>query len=514
MDAAALDRSDGTDRALAGRRPEPASPHALWLAAWKPVVLALYAAWIVFVGWHHEPFADEAQAWLIGRDASLGQIFGTVLHYEGSPGLWHALLWALNRLHLPYEALFLVSAACGIAGAALVLWRAPFPSWMRVAVLVSYFYGYQFPVVARSYALDLVLVPLAACWFAQRTRQPLRYGLVIALIASCNSHGFCAAAVMGLEFAWALWRDAGRPLGRALAGLGLAALGGLATIVTVWPAPDTMTGNLNANPPLAKVLFMLSHAFLDRVLVLGGAPQLMDQAAGLVLGLVLITPTLLLLAKGRHALLAFGCMAAILLFSATVHAAEWHAGILWLFWLFGLWISWETARPDLRKGAAVSFALLAALQGVQSVETGLWDVRHVYSPGRAVAARIAGFRMAHPHARVAVYLYNPFAAVPYFAGDPFDNPPVVLDRPAPARPAYAVWSLRSAWRPVATPESWRAMLATRPDLIVTGQVPASFRAPGYSLRAAFAGNWVWRGHPETEDRIYLLERTAPGGAIR
>jgi hypothetical protein len=55
---------------------------------------------------YHEKWADEAQAWLIARDLSLWRIFSYELRYEGSPGLWHLILWiAQHALDAPYAAL-------------------------------------------------------------------------------------------------------------------------------------------------------------------------------------------------------------------------------------------------------------------------------------------------------------------------------------------------------------------------------------------------------------------------
>ena len=52
-------------------------------------VLPLYAILLAVVLWKHEPWADEAQAWLIARDCSGVELLFQRLRYEGHPGLWY-----------------------------------------------------------------------------------------------------------------------------------------------------------------------------------------------------------------------------------------------------------------------------------------------------------------------------------------------------------------------------------------------------------------------------------------
>jgi hypothetical protein len=46
------------------------------------------------------------------------------------------------------------------------------PFWLRGGIIFSYFIAYQYAVVARSYALDLLLIPLIAATFASRFNRP------------------------------------------------------------------------------------------------------------------------------------------------------------------------------------------------------------------------------------------------------------------------------------------------------------------------------------------------------
>ncbi|MBQ7782588.1 MAG: hypothetical protein IJ368_01325, partial [Oscillospiraceae bacterium] len=57
----------------------------------------------IFTAFFHEPWYDEAQAWLIARDASYYDILFDIPHYEGHPPLWHLILSIPAKLGLPFE---------------------------------------------------------------------------------------------------------------------------------------------------------------------------------------------------------------------------------------------------------------------------------------------------------------------------------------------------------------------------------------------------------------------------
>src|ERR1700757_4394308 len=82
---------------------------------WRIADFGVFAAWIGVVAFtlqYHEKWADEAQAWLIARDLDLKTIWFHELRYEGSPGLWHTILWAGQHVfHAGYGAIGYIGLA-------------------------------------------------------------------------------------------------------------------------------------------------------------------------------------------------------------------------------------------------------------------------------------------------------------------------------------------------------------------------------------------------------------------
>lgn len=486
-----------------------------WLAAlWRPAVLATMAVWLLLVGAAHEPWFDEAQAWLIVRDSGLVQLLFERVRYEGTPGLWHAILWLAMRAGLPYDQLYLVSGGFALAGAAVVLWRAPFPAWMRCGVIFSYFFAYQFAVVARSYAVDLLLLPLAAAFFADRTEKPLPYALVIGLLAHLNAHSFLIAAVLGLEFAWQLLRSGGLRRASGWIAPGLAAGLGLLALVCLWQPADnhsTREPEYLLARPLMEAIIDFRHAFIDRVLLFGSAEfSLVELFANLLLLGVVLGPLIGLIAKGPHRILC-GVVAGVLLaMSALVYGSPWHSGLLWLVGIVCLWISWPAEASSLRRNALIAFGVIVAVQFVQTARTGMLDWQQPYSPSADAAEYIRDYRAAHPGARVSALGMKAFAIQPWHDGNLYDGI---------AGMAYVDWRRDAPWDPYFSQAGLRAVIAEQPDLIVAAaqgftdtdeETPAAMCRRGYRTVRRFEGTLFFRGDALEDNSLLMLERTGTG----
>ena len=174
----------------------PIAPSPWWRIA-DFGVLGLWVAVVAFILPYHEKWADEAQAWLIARDLSLKAIWFHELRYEGSPGLWHTILWiAQHVFHAHYDSLGLIGAAGALAGVALLIFEAPFPRYIRWPLAFTYFMVYQYAVIARPYTLMPLLAFAAALLFKDRD-HPERMTVILVLLANLSLHGTILAGCLG-----------------------------------------------------------------------------------------------------------------------------------------------------------------------------------------------------------------------------------------------------------------------------------------------------------------------------
>jgi hypothetical protein len=179
---------------------EASSPGWNWWRFGDALVLLTYSAVVLWTLRYHEKWADEAQAWLIARDLDLRTIWFHELRYEGSPGLWHTILWiAQHVFHAGYGALGYIGVACAIAGAAFVLFAIPFPRFIRWPFVFSFFLVYQYAVIARSYVLFPFAVLLAACTFRHKDK-PLRFAASLLPLACLTAHGTVVAGALSVVY--------------------------------------------------------------------------------------------------------------------------------------------------------------------------------------------------------------------------------------------------------------------------------------------------------------------------
>ena len=469
----------------------------------------------------HEPWFDEAQAWLVAQDSDPLQILTQVVRYEGTPALWHLLLWGVQRLGLGYGGFYLVSAALALVGAWLVLFKSPFPLWMRIGVVFSYFFAYQYAVVARSYALDLALAPLLACLFERRAERPLAYGVALGLLANTNAHSFILAIPLGLDFTWTCAR---RPAGaRGLAAVLICAALGVAAILQAWPPHDPQFKSAGGvQLMVARPLVLFVEGLIERA-----DPFLPWDAgvrlfwSGVAMSLLVVIPTAMLVAKAGRLPLATMMTGALAIFYLLVYSNYWHSGIVFLMLLLILWISWRgfpRMRRDHRIWLLCACATLLAYQDVDAGAAWLRDLRAPYSASRDAAQEIAEIGRIHPGERIGAAGFKTFSVEPFLATQPFANAD-----PGPRR--FYSWRKDAGVPLYASPARWAALTRSRDyrwlllspdnarhDFHVATYVAAAAKA-GYCVVHTSPGAMVWKTRLAEPDSLILFGRCKrPGQA--
>jgi len=327
---------------------------------WRVADFGVLGLWMALVGCtiqYHEKWADEAQAWLIARDLDLPTIWFRELRYEGSPGLWHTILWFAQRaFHASYNSISYIGMSFAAAGVALLIFKSPFPRILRWLLPFTYFLVYQYAVIARSYTLLPVLSFTAAILFKD-LRRPGQMTIVLILLATLCLHGTIIAGCVGIAYlieATKSWPDLGPSIRkRYLVCVGAMALTLLGLFVVLKPAPDVaefaqqaklaqLPQSLRAMQPtrITKLSAVLSGAFMDEPIVSG-------------IFLTLSTAWCILRRKWLTFVLP---VATLMIFYVTVHGYAQHQGTVFIAAVTGLWIAWPT--PAEQKSSS-SFAMLS-----------------------------------------------------------------------------------------------------------------------------------------------------------
>lgn len=442
MDLAAEQTAQSSPRRFASVR--------RWLEAnaglhWPEVTaLFLFAAFVAFAIPFHEPWSDEAQAWQLARSLSLDDLFHTYIRYEASPGLWHFLLWVLNRLHVTYAGIHWVCGAIATAAAALLIFKSPFPRYLRLTLPFTYFLLFQYAVIARSYALVPLLLFLVAIFWRKR---PVPLALLLGLLANLSLH----AAVIsgGLAIAWIAERARGRIAQRSSTRTALASAVVLLTfyafaIWTAWPPPDMRLSAFRAD----------------------SRPFASSAVAALTLGIcepwvlsIVFWIAVAMWFKARRSLILLLPVVLFSAFSGLVYAQFWHMGLLVPLVIALAWISWPEKNSSNWHEIAGRAALvgMAAIQIAWSAHALAWDHWHDFSGDKAAAQflrplvrdgdRILLTWVDEPNAKG----FDGVGILPYFDHNIFENAP---------KPFWW-WSEKS---PVES--RFNELLPTRPQVVI------------------------------------------------
>ncbi|HEX8462251.1 MAG TPA: hypothetical protein VF623_12510, partial [Segetibacter sp.] len=157
------------------------------------IVFGIYLLLMVMVVNKHEPWMDEAQAWLLAKDVSVKDLLVKYLRYEGSPGLWHLILMIPAKLGLPYFTINIVSVIFSAVGVWLFLRYAPFPILIKILYPFSFFVFYQYGVVARSYCLISPILFLLAINYDKKMDRPYFFVFLLCLLSNISAHTFLIA---------------------------------------------------------------------------------------------------------------------------------------------------------------------------------------------------------------------------------------------------------------------------------------------------------------------------------
>ena len=338
------------------------------------MALALYAALVAFAIPYHEPFVDEAQSWQLAKSLSLYDLFHTYLGYEGSPGLWHFLLWILIRLHVTYSNIHWVCGAIGLVAVSILVLKSPFPRYLKLTLPFTYFLLFQYAVVARNYVLAPLLLFFIALWWK---RSPVTVAIMLGLLANVSLHTATISSGLAIVYLIARRREGAlrTPWFRRRLIPGIIILLGLYAfaIWTAWPPKDLLLSRVigESRPIFFIAAGSLLWAFFQPMFLsfffwAAIAACLWERKSLFYLLPVLLFAT----------------------FSGAVYLNWWHVGLLIPLLISILWITWpaDGARlPPSERICRAALVCLVCMQTLWSVYAIRFDHSHAYAPDLAAS---------------------------------------------------------------------------------------------------------------------------------
>jgi hypothetical protein len=346
----------------------------------------------------HAMWSDETHAWLIATASKSPLDLYWNTRNEGHPGLWHLLLWLGAQVSTDPIVLRFIQWLVAAAILATLAFRSPFSLTTKLLLLSSYFFIFQYSVVARSYGLGVLLLLLAVDAHVNGSNKPWQSWLWLGLAANTSVFGALASIAFALGFA--LESSAG-PIRRLMPAL--AVYGSLLLVAVLWmmPAPDTtfaagwflyidraragrvLNQFVSAFVPIglpAKVSSGFWEPSYDRWWVAAGFPPI-KIIAPIVLLLVLTA------LGGRRAIVVFGIASTLIIcFMYTKYLGfARHSGTFFICFVGCLWLTFATPARAVARIAAALLLLLNTLGGLNALY-GAFSTR--FSSGEDAAAFI------------------------------------------------------------------------------------------------------------------------------
>jgi hypothetical protein len=448
-------------------------------------VLGGYVALLAVLIPRHEPWFDEAQAWLLARDASPLQLITHLLRYEGNPGLWHFLLMPFAKLGFPYITLNILGGVLGTIGVYVFLRYAPFPPIIKALLPFSYFIFFQYAVVARSYVMAPLFLFLVAASYRARFTTVVPFITFLMLLSLVSVHGILIAGSLVMLHLWELrkrWPAMEQAQRRAQVKAVAAFLVlGLILVAVLFPPSDhaRVGQGLNFDPIQLRAIFIgvTNHSLVENRL---------------------LSPLVFLISLWwfwrRKVLLVYLVPAtAFLLFAAFKYYSPWHEGFAFLIWLFAMWISFSNRLPygRLEEQARVlvtgAIVLVLAVHVYWASNAFRYDFGSPYSASRAVAAYIKANDLQN--ATIDATEFHSISILPYFSSNIFNN------YHHKQNPSY--WDLSKKNDMI---QDLGKIYDARPDVIILGVKPPEeepllkFKTlfPGYRFVGAFRGEIYWK----------------------
>ena len=393
------------------------------------LTIFIYASLLAVISYFHEPWFDEAQAWLIARDSSLFEMIWNVLRYEGHTPLWHLSLFIPAHLGVPFElGLKSVNFIFAALAAAVFIKYSPFPLAFRLFTPFTYFLFYQYGVIGRCYSLFMLILWLLAAVFPRRNERPYLFSILLALLGGVTAYGMLI--VFGVALAWfiEITHEYHNNFGFSTRTIALMAsdnrihsliLPGLVHVFYVailWPMPDKLTPSLDHYVHSGEEIYRLLIAPVGAIFMTENPDNLTFQFGSVSSAILSIIGVFLIAALFAYAykckIFLYGVLPylSVALFMTLMYFTLRQTGIYTLLALFILWISLAERKKhallqpgsnntvsqrsgisrtlSFKKLLPVGIACVLGIQAYWSYSASLHDIRFAYAPYRELSSFI------------------------------------------------------------------------------------------------------------------------------
>ncbi len=330
---------------------------AEWLA------FILFIVLYILVAIFHEPMYDEAQAWMIARDASWYELMFKIPHYEGHPPFWHLILACFAKTGVPFElGLRIPSAIFCFTAVGLLIFRSPFPKTVKCLLPFTYYIFFRYSIVVRPYCMTMLGLFLVAETYKSKVTKPFRFMASLMLLCASSAYGMAFAAGICVVWIVELFTTIKDNYLKQIIALGILFVANVGQLMLMMPTDET---NAVVAYPVSTILYSLFYMFVlgpaDAMFLDTGMDARLQNYAetiitgggvsylNIIIGILTVCALLYYARKHRKVLLMIIPYSFFAFFSAVVYFWYHHIGLIHLFLIFVFWCALQSDVVAIKK---------------------------------------------------------------------------------------------------------------------------------------------------------------------
>lgn len=370
------------------------------------IVFIIFAFLALVIGINHEPWADEAQSWIIARDASVGEIIWDISRYEGTFPLWFLTIKLFISLGLQYEYFFIIPIIISLIGLLVFLKGVKAPTIVKVLVPFTYYIFYQYTIVARSYCYLFLALSIWAIYYKDREKKFLQYTLSLVLLSMISMHGMVISGVLGILFVIELINK--KKVKEIVSVSTICLCTWIIECIVLLPRMD-----LYMNVALSHSVMNVVWAILSTIFV--GSNIIETLFSGIGVALTIIMVIYLIRIKEKSLCITSLCVIA---FMCLIRLVSHHLGIIYLVILFGVLVNYDLLKSKYKLFERLFITMLVlyiSYTGISSIN----DFKGNYSAAKQIATYIEENNI--DKSEIYRFGYKQVAILPYFESNLFAN---------------------------------------------------------------------------------------------
>lgn len=279
----------------------------------------------------HEPWADEAHAWLFARDASVIQLLTKYAHSDGHPILWHLILKFFIFLGLPYKKIGYISLLFSTIGVSLFVCKSKFNKVIKLLFSFSYFVLYQYTVIARGYCLILPILCLIAMMWNERHKKIYLISFLLILLLNCEAYTYLISGSIFLILIIEFYKNKYDNKCEHYISFIVLFFSFLLTALYVYPYKSNTF-------IVGKKFYSIAYSFFLPYFNMLNLSVIYIYF-GFILGIIVFLLFFKIYSKNKNNLLQFVLLIMpVFMFFSIKYFAGWHLGIMMLLVVFCFWI--------------------------------------------------------------------------------------------------------------------------------------------------------------------------------